>query len=96
VGRAMRGLLGGRCRIPTWRRRSHEIARGNTATMMREIAANAVAGGECDPAVATELRLEAGPALLRQRFIFTTGPIGDDFLVGVVDQVLLPLLGARP
>ena len=59
---------------------------------MRAIIEQAAARGECDPSVATETRIEAGPALLRQRFIFSGAPIDDDYLVHVVDEVMLPLL----
>ena len=63
---------------------------------MRAIIEQAAARGECDPGVATEIRIEAGPALLRQRFIFSGVPIDDGFLVHVVDEVMLPLLVVRP
>jgi hypothetical protein len=34
--------------------------------------------------------------LQRQRFIFTAAPIEDVYLVQVVDEVMLPLLGVSP
>lgn len=96
VGQAVRGLLGEALQDPAVAAEVRELARGNTANMMRAIVANAVRRGECDPAMVTERRLEAGPALLRQRFIFTAGPIGDGFLLEVVDEVVLPLFGVSP
>lgn len=96
VGQAMRGVLGEALQNPEVAAEVREFARGNAGRMMREILANAVARGECDPDLVTDLRIEAGPALLRQRFIFGSGPIDDDFLVAVVDEVVLPLFGVRP
>lgn len=92
VGQAMRGLLGEALQNPTVAAEVHEYARGNVARIMGAIIEQAAARGECDPSVATETRIEAGPALLRQRFIFSGAPIDDDYLVHVVDEVMLPLL----
>jgi AcrR family transcriptional regulator len=96
VGQAMRGVLGEALQNPDVAAEVREFARGNASRMMREILANAVNRGECDPDRVTDFRIEAGPALLRQRFIFGSGPIDDDFLVGLVDQVVLPLFGVDP
>jgi AcrR family transcriptional regulator len=96
VGQAMRGVLGEALQNPDVAAEVREFGRGNAIRMMREVLANAVRRGECDPDLVTDLRIEAGPALLRQRFIFGSGPIDDDFLVAVVDQVVLPLFGVDP
>lgn len=96
VGQAMRGVLGEALQNPEVAAEVREFVRGNASRMMREILANAINRGECDPDLVTDSRIEAGPALLRQRFIFGSGPIDDDFLVGVVDQVVLPLFGVDP
>lgn len=96
VGQAMRGLLGEALQNPAVAAEVHEYARGNVAKIMRAIIEQAAARGECDPGMATETRIEAGPALLRQRFIFSGAPIDDDFLVHVVDEVMLPLLVVSP
>ena len=96
VGQAMRGVLGEALQNPDVAAEIREFGRGNAIRMMREVLANAVRRGECDPGLVTDLRIEAGPALLRQRFIFGSGPIDDDFLVAVVDQVVLPLFGVDP
>lgn len=96
VGQAMRGVLGEALQNPDVAAEVREFGRGNAIRMMREVLANAVSRGECDPDRVTDLRIEAGPALLRQRFIFGSGPIDDDFLVAVVDQVVLPLFGVDP
>jgi AcrR family transcriptional regulator len=96
VGQAMRGLLGEALQNPAVAAEIREYARGNVAKIMRAIIEQAASRGECDPSVATETRIEAGPALLRQRFIFSGAPIDDEFLVHVVDEVMLPLLMAGP
>lgn len=96
VGQAMRGLLGEALQNPAVAAQIREYARGNVAKIMRAIIEQAAARGECDPRLATETRVEAGPALLRQRFIFSGMPIDEDFLVHVVDEVMLPLLVGPP
>jgi AcrR family transcriptional regulator len=96
VGQALYGLLGEALQDPGVAAEVREFARGNSTTLMHGIVANAALRGECDPATMDDHRLEVGPALLRQRFIFTAGPIGDDFLVDIVDGVVLPLFGLRP
>ena len=93
VGQAVRGVLGEALQNPEVAAEVREFTHGNASRMMQEILANAIKRGECDPALVTDLKIEAGPALLRHRFIFGSGPIEDDFLVGVVDQVVLPLFG---
>ena len=95
-GRPCAGLLGEALQNPAVAAEIHDYARGNVVKVMRAIIEQAVARGECDPALATACKIEAGPALLRQRFIFSAAPIEDDYLVQVVDEVMLPLLGVSP
>ncbi len=96
AGLALRGLLGEALVTPEVATAVKAFSRGNSAKMMREIACQAAARGDCDPALLTSRRLEAGPALLRQRFIFSDGPLDDEYLTEVVDEVVLPLLGIYP
>ncbi|WP_426986246.1 TetR/AcrR family transcriptional regulator [Pseudarthrobacter sp. Y6] len=96
VGLAIRGLLGEALQNPAVAAEIREYARGNAGKVMLTIIKQAVARGECDPALATDRTVEAGPALLRQRFIFSSMPIDDNYLVQVVDEVVLPLLGLSP
>ncbi|WP_427131906.1 TetR/AcrR family transcriptional regulator [Pseudarthrobacter sp. S9] len=96
AGLAIRGLLGETLQNPDVAAEVREYSRGNTTKVMREMVARAVARGECDPALVTDRRLEAGPAMLRQRFIFTDGPIRDEYLKEIVDEVVLPLFGITP
>lgn len=41
------------------------------------------------------VRLQAGPAMLQHRLLLSGSPIEDEFIVAVVDQVVLPLLTAH-
>ncbi|RBY83802.1 TetR family transcriptional regulator [Geodermatophilus sp. TF02-6] len=99
AGEALRGLLSDALREPgrVWEIRQHHRGTGRRAT--EEVIARAVARGEVDPALVTPRRLEAGEALLRHHFLFDRPPITDEVVVGIVDEVLLPLFRgvvARP
>ncbi len=96
AGLAIRGLLGETLQSPDVAAEVREYSRGNATKVLRELVARAVARGECDPAMVTERRIEAGPAMLRQRFIFTDGPISEEYLKEIVDEVVLPLFGTVP
>jgi hypothetical protein len=56
------------------------------------IAGRAIERGEISAAAVTPLRLEVGPAMLRYHFLFQGPPIPDKVIVGVVDDVMIPLL----
>lgn len=96
LGEAMLGLLGESLQNPEAAAQIREFGRGNMVRTMREVVGRAVARGECDASLVTERRLEAGPALLRHRVLFSGLPVGDDYLQEVVDDVVLPLFGVRP
>jgi hypothetical protein len=44
------------------------------------------------PAAATQLVAEVGPALVMQRFLADGAPVPDDYVVSVVDDIVMPLL----
>lgn len=94
AGQALRGLLGDALQDSSRAEVIRAYGRGNSAAVMRTILARAVERGECDPASITDRRVEAGPALLRQYFIFTGVPVPDEYLVQIVDDVILPLFHA--
>jgi AcrR family transcriptional regulator len=48
--------------------------------------------GEVRPEAASPLVAEVGPALVMQRFLAEGPPVPDDFVVSVVDDVVMPLL----
>jgi hypothetical protein len=48
--------------------------------------------GQVRPAAVTQLVAEAGPALVMQRFLAEGPPVPDDYVVSVLDEVVMPLL----
>jgi AcrR family transcriptional regulator len=52
----------------------------------------AVERGEVRPDVATAMVAEVGPAMVAQRFHADGPPVPDDYVVSVVDDVVMPLL----
>jgi AcrR family transcriptional regulator len=50
------------------------------------------ARGQVRPDAATPLVADVGPALVAQRFMADGPPVPDDYLVSVVDDVVMPLL----
>lgn len=96
TGAAIRGLLGDSLRNPAAAAEIRAFGSGNAVVVMQQIIDRAVARGEVEPALATRSRAEVGPALLRQRFLFTDGDLPDSYLQEIVDDVVLPLLGVPP
>lgn len=94
IGLALRGVLGDTLRDPAPDGLA-AISRGSALEMMRTIAERAAARGECPPSALTERRLDAGPALLRQRFLLGPSHLDAEFLEDVVDEVVMPLLARR-
>ncbi|BAK33470.1 putative TetR family transcriptional regulator [Microlunatus phosphovorus NM-1] len=92
AGEALRGLLAevlpDPARTLEIRSRSQHSARRALETVVQR----AVDRGEVDANAVTPRRLDAGPAMLRQQFLFAGAPIPDDIIVGIVDEVALPLL----
>nr|WP_269151115.1 TetR/AcrR family transcriptional regulator [Spelaeicoccus albus] len=93
VGSAMRGLIGESLLDPVRRERFRKLTEGRTATTIRSAVQRAVERGEIDAALVNERKVETGPALLRQQFLFGHDAVTNDFLKEVVDDVLLPLFG---
>ena len=52
--------------------------------------------GEVRPDVPVEIARELGQAMLWHRFLVTGDPITEDLVVQIVDDVLIPYVGARP
>jgi len=92
VGEALRGLLGDvlpdATRTAEMRDRSHQHGRRT----LEVIAGRAIERGEISAAAVTPLRLQAGPAMLRNHFLFQGLPIPDAVIVGIVDDIMIPLL----
>ena len=60
--------------------------------LLRELLAAAVQRGEARADALAPECVSAGPALLRQKFIESGGPVSDQDVARLVDQVLLPML----
>lgn len=95
-GEALRGLLSDVLRDPerTFDLRARSKRRGGR--VIAEAARRAVERGEIDAASVTPVRLEAGGAMLRQHFLFHGGPIPDEAIIEIVDELMVPLLRLGP
>lgn len=94
AGDALRGLLAEA--LPD-RQRTEQLrglSRGRNRDLMAEVLRRAVERGELAASAMRPVRLDVGAALLRQRFLFQGGPIDEGLITAVVDDVLLPMLGA--
>lgn len=95
AGEALRGLLSDALRDPGRTAEIRQRSQGTARKTMQEIARRAVERGEIDSGTITPLRLEAGYALLRHRFLFSSEALPDELIVEIVDEVILPLLRSR-
>ncbi len=96
AGQGLRGLLSDALRDEGRAARMRDHARGTSRRMVQEVVRRAVDRGEVDPAAATPRRLEAGHAQLRYHFLVHGAPVPDDVIVGIVDEVVVPLLRLPP
>lgn len=90
IGEALRGLRGQALVDTEQRRRIRDHSRDAALENLRELVTRAVGRGEIDPGDVTPLRLEAGPAILRNHFLFHERQAFD--VAGLVDEVIVPLL----
>jgi len=60
--------------------------------MFLDLLARGAARGQVRPTSATQLVAEVGPALVMQRFLADGAPVPDEYVVSVVDDVVMPLL----
>jgi AcrR family transcriptional regulator len=96
AGRAMRGVLGDVLRDPERAEQFRARARGNSEAVIETVLWRAQQRGELDADAVTRRQREVGPALLRFHFLTHDGPVPDEVIVGIVDEVVLPLLWSRP
>ncbi|MDA2811588.1 TetR/AcrR family transcriptional regulator [Nocardiopsis sp. RSe5-2] len=96
TGEAMRGVLGEVLHDEEVAEQIRSGSRGQSMAMIRRVADRAVARGEISPEALTPRRLEAGHALMRHHFLFQGGPITDQVIEEVVDEVVLPLFHLPP
>jgi AcrR family transcriptional regulator len=94
AGRAMRGVLGDVLRDPERAEQFRARARGNSAAMIETVLRRAHRRGELDADAVTRRQREVGPALMRSHFLTNDGPVPDEVIVEIVDEVMVPLLSA--
>lgn len=95
AGRAIRGLISDALRDPDVAARFRSYTRGSTLQAMQQIVRRADERGELRAGAVTTRQLETGPALLRMHFLTHEGPVPDEVVVEIVDEVVLPLLSSR-
>ncbi|WP_246186763.1 TetR/AcrR family transcriptional regulator [Microlunatus speluncae] len=88
LGRALRGVWAESLGDEEHHRRVRRHSRHGGLALMRAILDRAVDRGEVDPAVITNQRMEAGPAILRYRLLLDGRPLD---VTELVDDVVLPL-----
>jgi AcrR family transcriptional regulator len=91
AGHAIRGIVADVLRDPRRAAQFRAHTRGNSRQAMRQIVARAATRGELDPESITPRQLEAGLSLMRFHFLTNDGPIPDEVLVEIVDEIILPL-----
>ncbi|HEY5221668.1 MAG TPA: TetR/AcrR family transcriptional regulator [Microbacteriaceae bacterium] len=92
LGDALRALHGEALIDADQARRVRDYSRDGAVESLRTIVMRAVARGELDGTHVTRRRLEAGPSILRNHFLFRELDGFD--VVELVDEVIVPLLNA--
>jgi len=97
AGPALRGILGDVLGDPASAAELYGAAsRRRSAAQLRALLARATARGELPAhmaATVTTRQLEAGPAILRQHYLWE-GHVSAELCAGIVDEVVLPLMRA--
>ena len=91
AGCALQCLMSETERDESFARLLHERVKEPRKRMFLDLLARGAARGQVRPA-ATQLVAEVGPALVMQRFLADGAPVPDDYVVSVVDDVVMPLL----
>lgn len=95
AGEALRGIVAeclGRQDLPAMAAAS----RGASTGQIRAVVQRAAARGEPVDPDPPLIRLQAGPMMLQHHLLLHGPPIQDEFVVAVVDQVVVPLLIRQP
>ena len=94
TGCALRCLLAEVDREHPFARLLHERVFAPRKQAFRAVLERAAERGQVRAGAASQLVADAGPALVMQRFLAEGPPVPDDFVVAVLDEVVLPLLRA--
>lgn len=92
IGEALRGLRGEALIDPAAGDRVRDYSRSAALHTLRRIVDRAAGRGEIDASNLSALRLEAGPAIMRNHFLFND--IDGFDVASLVDEVIIPLLTA--
>ena len=92
AGCALQCLMSETERDESFARLLHERVKEPRKRMFLDLLARAADRGQVRPEAATQLMAEVGPALVMQRFLGDGPPVPDDYVVSVLDEVVLPLL----
>jgi AcrR family transcriptional regulator len=91
------------CSVMTAQLRDPELAATMRATSYEDkrrscrlLAERAIARGELTSTAGVDTFVEVLPAMMFNRLLLSGQPLDEEFVVHVVDDVALPLLGARP
>jgi AcrR family transcriptional regulator len=92
TGCALRCLLAEVDREHPFARLLHERVFAPRKQAFRAVLERAADRGQVRPGAAGQLVADVGPALVVQRFLADGPPVPDDYVVSVLDEVVLPLL----
>jgi AcrR family transcriptional regulator len=92
AGCALRCLMSETERDESFARLLHERVKEPRRRMFLDLLVRAADRGQVRPEAATQLMAEVGPAMVMQRFLADGPPVPDDFVVSVLDEVVMPLL----
>lgn len=96
VGEAVRAMLDDTVRDPQLKAAYQRRMIGIRDEVWLEILRRGAERGQVRPSVATPQISVLAPVLLLHHFIMHGSPIADSVLVGIVDEVLLPLVRPEP
>jgi AcrR family transcriptional regulator len=92
TGCALQSLLAEIDRDHPFVRLLHERVLQPRKRMFLDVLRRGVDRGEVRPEAVNPLVVEVGPAMVVQRFLVDGAPVPDDYLVTVVDDLVMPLL----
>jgi AcrR family transcriptional regulator len=94
AGAAIRGLISDALRNPELASQLRNYTRGRSVAAMADIVRQASERGELPSGTVTVRQLDAGLSVMRFYFLTHGGPVPDQVIVEIVDEVMLPLLRA--
>ena len=94
AGTAIRGLVSDALRDPELAVQLRTYTRGRSVAAMEDVIRRAVGRGELGPGTITLRQVEAGLWVMRFHFLIHGGPVPEQVIVEIVDEVMLPLLHA--